>query len=96
MSTYDWVLWLNLTNIALGVVVVLAILVVAYGVVWEIVIRHKKSQALRNVNAELETMLRQEFSHSLQVPELGLTMADGGEHVTSTGKPKPKDEKGRK
>jgi hypothetical protein len=40
-------------------------------------------------------MLREEFSHSLRVPELGLTMADGGEHQ-ETSTDKPKEEKKRK
>ena len=35
MSDYDWVFWLNVANIALSVVVVLAVLVVAYGLAWE-------------------------------------------------------------
>lgn len=92
MSNYDWVFWLNLTNIALGVVVVLAVLVVAYGVVWELVIRHRKHSGLHDVDQEMQTMLHDEFSHSLPVPELGLTMADGGERVKPAPK-KPADEK---
>jgi len=87
MSNYDWVFWLNLTNIALGVIVVLAILLVAYGVVWELVRRHKKHSGLRDMNAEMDAMLHNEFAHSFPVPELGLTMADGGEHVKSDSKP---------
>jgi hypothetical protein len=83
MSNYDWVFWLNVTNIALGVVVVLAVLLVAYGVFWELVVRRKKHAALRDVDGEMQSMLRDEFSHSMRVPELGLTMADGGEHLHS-------------
>jgi hypothetical protein len=94
MSNYDWVFWLNVTNIALGVVVVLAVLLLAYGVVWELVIRHKKRHGVRDVNAEMQAMLQKEFSHSFQVPELGLTMADGGEHVKSAStEPKPEAKK---
>ena len=92
MSNYDWVFWLNLTNIALGVIVVLAVLLVAYGVVWELVLRHKKHAALNDANAEMSAMLQDEFGHSLAVPELGLTMADGGEHVKSTSE-KPAEDK---
>lgn len=92
MSNYDWVFWLNVTNIALGVIVVLAVLLGAYGVVWELVIRHKKHSGARDVNAEMQAMLRDEFGHSLAIPELGLTMADGGEHVKAEEK-KPADEK---
>jgi hypothetical protein len=92
MSNYDWVFWLNLTNIALGVIVVLAMLLVAYGVVWEVVMRHKKQSGLRDMNAEMNSMLHDQFAHSFPVPELGLTMADGGEHV-KTASTQPKDEK---
>lgn len=95
MSNYDWVFWLNVTNIALGVIVVLAVLLVAYGVIRELVIRHKKPSGVRDVNAEMQALLRDEFGHSLAVPELGLTMADGGEHrkpeeKKSTGEQKSK------
>jgi len=92
MSNYDWVFWLNVTNIALGVIVVLALLLVAYGVVWELMIHHKKQNGLQDVDAEMNTMLKGQFAHTLRVPELGLTMADGGEHVKPTGK-KPAQEK---
>jgi hypothetical protein len=92
MSNYDWVFWLNVTNIALGVIVVVALLLVAYGVIWELVIRHKKHHGLRDMNEEMQAMLHDEFAHSMTVPELGLTMADGGEHVKSTPK-KPAEEK---
>ena len=81
MSHYDWVFWLNLTNIGLGVVVLLAVLLVAYGVVWELVLKYRKSHNLAHLDAELQTMVHDEFSHSLSVPELGLTMADGGEQL---------------
>jgi len=92
MSNYDWVFWLNVTNIALGVIVVLAVLLVAYGVIWELVIRHKKQSGVRDVNAEMQAMFKNEFGHSLAVPELGLTMADGGEHVKPE-ETKPTNEK---
>jgi hypothetical protein len=93
MSSYDWVFWLNVTNIALGVVVVLAVLLVAYGVIWELLARHKKHAGLHDVDAEMQSMLRDEFSHSLQVPELGLTMADGGEHLHSADETPKKETK---
>jgi hypothetical protein len=94
MSHYDWVFWLNLTNIGLGVVVFLAVLVVAYGVVWELVLKYKKARSLANLDAELQTMARDEFAHSLAVPGLGLTMADGGERLKpSPSKPNEKKHK---
>jgi hypothetical protein len=93
MSHYDWVFWLNLTNIALGIVVVLALLLVAYGVVWEVMIRRKKQAGLRDMDAEMQSMLNKEFSHTLTVPELGVTMADGGEHVKPASPKQPKEKK---
>lgn len=95
MSHYDWVFWLNLTNIALGIVVVLALLLVAYGVIWEVVIRRKKHAGMRDMDAEMDSMLKREFSHTLTVPELGVTMADGGEHVKPASQ-KPAEEKKQK
>jgi hypothetical protein len=95
MFHYDWTFWLNLTNIALGVVVFLALLLVGYGVIWEVVIRRKKHAGLRDMDSEMESMLNKEFSHSLSVPELGLTMADGGEHLKPASQ-KPAEEKKQK
>jgi hypothetical protein len=95
MSNYDWVFWLNVTNIALGVVVVLAVLVVAYGLAWELVIRHKKHRGLRDMDGEMQTMLRDEFAHTMHVPELGLTMADGGEHAKPSSKKPVKEKKSK-
>jgi len=94
MSNYDWVFWLNVTNIALGVVVVLAVLLVAYGIIWELAIRHKK-HGLHDVDQEMQAMLHNEFSHSLSVPELGLTMADGGEHVKLSSEESPEAKKSK-
>ena len=88
MAKDDWVFWLNLTNIALGVVVFLAVLVVAYALVWELVSRHKKPRNLTNLDEELEAMLRDGRS----VPGLGVTMADGGERI----KPLPEQSAGKK
>ena len=93
MSNYDWVFWLNLTNIALGVVVVLAVLTVGYGVIWELVLRHRKHSGLRDLNKEMQTMLQNEFAHTMPVPELGLTMADGGEHLKPSPNKPPEPKK---
>jgi hypothetical protein len=78
MPNDDWVFWLNLTNIALGLVVVLAVLVTAYGVVWELVSRRKKQRGPSNLDEELNVMMQGEFAHGLPVQGLGMTMADGG------------------
>lgn len=75
MPKDDWVFWLNVTNIALGIVVLLAVLIVAYALVWEFLSRYKKSHNVANLDEELAAMLHDGRS----VPGLGVTMADGGE-----------------
>ncbi len=61
-------LWLNFTNIALGLVTLVCVIVVLAGVVHELGHRlsHRKSLA---------------DDHAFRTPELGLTMADGGERI---------------
>ena len=80
MPNENWVFWLNITNLVLGVVVILAALAVGYGLVWEFVLRHKKAHcATANVDVEFQKLMQDEFAHSMPVPELGFTMADGGD-----------------
>jgi hypothetical protein len=77
MPKDDWVFWLNLTNIVLGAVVVVAVLIVAYAVVWELLSRHKKSLEMTKQDEELAALLQ----YGRSVPGLGLTMADGGDPI---------------
>lgn len=82
MAGENWTMWLNITNFALGIVTVVALLVVFSAVGWDLLVR-KTGRApqvdLRNIDADLKALLH--GSHSLSVPGLGLTMADGGERV---------------
>jgi flagellar biosynthesis/type III secretory pathway M-ring protein FliF/YscJ len=89
MPNEDWIYWLAITNVALVVVVLLVALVVAYAVVSELMRRRKKPRAATNMDEELSTMLHGEFAHRLSVPEVGMTMADGGIRVTSLPKQPP-------
>ena len=62
-------LLLNVANAALGIVTVVFVAIVAWGVVSELWGRfHARAAAPAD-------------HHVFAVPELGLTMADGGEHV---------------
>jgi len=84
MAGENWTMWLNITNFALGMVTVVALLVVFFAVGWDLLVR-KAGRAparldLRNIDEELQALLHA-GSHSLSVPGLGLTMADGGERV---------------
>jgi hypothetical protein len=72
--------WLNFVNIALGLATLLCLLAVLGG-----------------VGAEFAGWLRRtratEDDHALSTPELGLTMADGGERLAreaDSGRPKTK------
>lgn len=80
MPKDDWVFWLNITNIALGVIVVMAVLMVAFAVVSELVSRRRKSLTVANHDAELAAMLQ----YGRSVPGLGVTMADGGDPLKAS------------
>jgi len=72
-------LWLNYTNLGLGLVVVACIAVVAYGFALEIVARTRKATSPDVDHQVRELFANMEGSHTFSSPELGLTMADGGE-----------------
>ena len=77
MPKSDWVFWLNVTNIALGVVVILAVLLVVSTVIWEVVRRPKKSGDRASAGEAPEGLV----PDGRLVPGLGVTMADGGERI---------------
>lgn len=90
MAGENWVFWFNLTNFALGIITVLAILVVIGAVGWDLFglwVRKARKSDVPDVGAVNMARLMSEVRaswgepHSLTVPELGLTMADGGEKV---------------
>ena len=79
----DWTFWLNVTNAALGLVVLGAVAIVGF-VMFRAYLQAKEPQAqTAGVGAQLAAMLRDD-SHHMIVPELGLTMADGGEKKPET------------
>ena len=76
-STY----WLNLTNAALGIVVLICCFAVGFGVVQEVLARRKKKAALSAVDREVADLVNSYDGHTFHLPELGITMADGGEDL---------------
>jgi len=60
--------WLDFTNIALGLVTLVCVIAVLAGVVHELSQRFARRRRLAD-------------DHALETPELGLTMADGGERI---------------
>ena len=99
MAGENWTFWLNMTNFALGMITVLALVVVFGAVGWDLLVykvhhaRKVGSMDLSKFDEDLRAMLQ--GSHSLSVPGLGLTMADGGERVEPS-KPEDSDQKTRK
>jgi hypothetical protein len=61
--------WLNFTNIALGLVTLVCVLVVVGGVARELLHRYERRALARDDD------------HAFATPGLGVTMADGGERV---------------
>ncbi len=86
MAGEDWTMWLNITNFALGLVTLIAVLVVFFAVGWDLLVRKvgkAREVNLNNIDADLKALL-QGGSHSFSVPEFGLTMADGGERIEAS------------
>ena len=83
MAGENWTMWLNITNFALGIVTLIALLVVLFAVGWDLLVRkiaRTPELDLRSMDADLNAVLHG-GSHIFSVPELGLTMADGGERI---------------
>jgi hypothetical protein len=77
-STY----WLNVTNIALGIVTLICCIAVGVGIVQELAARRRKSLASTALDREVADLVSSYGDgHAFQVPGLGLTMADGGEEL---------------
>jgi hypothetical protein len=96
MAAENWVFWLNMTNLALGIVTVLAILVVVGAVGWELLDRWvEKIPVTDNLDANLWTMFRDD-PHTLSVPGLGFTMADGGEKIKPSEEQSSEEKPSRK
>lgn len=81
-STY----WLTIMNIGLGVVTAICCLAVAFGVVQELAARRQKKTALDAEVSGLAGVFGD--GHAFGLPQLGLTMADGGEPVAKKDAPR--------
>ena len=88
-STY----WLTVMNVALGVVVLLCCAAVAFGVVQELAARSRKRAAAAGLDREVSDLVTAYDGHAFHVPELGLTMADGGEPIDPKTSVRPDREK---
>ncbi len=66
-------IWVDLTNIALGLATLICLGIVAYAIVKDVAVRVR--QTSKSKAKELDG------AHVFEVPELGLTMTDGGEKL---------------
>lgn len=85
--------WLNVMNAALGIVVVACCLIVAYGVVQELAARRRKRAVAAGLDREVSDLVAAYDGHAFHSPELGLTMADGGEPINKEAAARPEREK---
>ncbi|MBK8597282.1 MAG: hypothetical protein IPP07_05335 [Holophagales bacterium] len=76
------ILWLNLTNAGLGLATLAGIGVLAWSAVRELAERAKSRVSVHALDP-----------HSAFIPELGLTMADGGEKIDEDEKRAKEEEK---
>ncbi|HZT29310.1 MAG TPA: hypothetical protein VFA33_05480 [Bryobacteraceae bacterium] len=86
MTQVNWsdpqTFWLNATNLVLGLVVVICCLVVAVGIVRELIERRRKrARAMADLDREVRDLV--------DSYELGVTLADGGEPIGPKRKPQP-------
>jgi hypothetical protein len=75
-STY----WLTVTNIGLGVVVLICCGAVAFGVLQELGATRRKRAEMSQLDDEVTNLVAGfQGGHAFHIPGLGVTMADGGE-----------------
>ena len=86
----DWTYWLQMMNFAMVAVVVLAGATVLIPAFWALREKSLGRTGAQDLDQEVATMFRRE-PHRIHIPELGLTMADGGEELKSSN-----DESGNK
>ncbi len=94
MFGVDWsnsqTLWLNITNLGLGIATVLALGVLAYGLFGDLVAMRKRSHVMGKLDEDLRNLVGAgSGAHLMPVEGMGLTMADGGEPVPPAAKPAP-------
>ena len=73
--------WLTVTNIALGLVTLICCAAVALGIFQELAAKRKRSSAMSKLDHEVSDLVASYDGHAFHVPNLGLTMADGGDPI---------------
>jgi len=76
-STY----WLNVMNVALGLVTLICMAAVVVGVLQELAAKRRKVAGLSQLDREVTDLVSSYDGHAFNIPGLGVTMADGGEEL---------------
>jgi hypothetical protein len=79
-------LWLNIINLSLGLVTVVCIAAIGYGVLQDVRERARKRASDRAIERAAMNVVSGLGGHAFDMPGLGLTMADGGEPVDKSAK----------
>ncbi len=77
-------LWLNVINLSLGLVTLVCIAAIGYGVLQDVRERARKRADARSLDREVGALVSSFGDHAFHLPELGMTMADGGEPLDKT------------
>jgi hypothetical protein len=72
-------LWLNIINLSLGLVTLVCIAAIGYGVFQDVRERARKRARVRAIEREADALVSSFGDHAFDMPGLGFTMADGGE-----------------
>jgi hypothetical protein len=72
-------LWLNLINLSLGLVTLIAFAAIGYGLWQDVRAKARKRAEANAMNRAVRDLVGGFDGHAFDLPGLGLTMADGGE-----------------
>jgi hypothetical protein len=70
-------------NAVLGIVVLICCAAVGVGIVQELAVRRRKRAAMAAMDQAVSDLVAGFDAHAFEVPQLGLTMADGGTPVAN-------------
>jgi hypothetical protein len=72
-------LWLNIINLSLGLVTLVCVAAIGYGVFQDVRARARKRAIARAMDRKADALGNSFGDHAFDMPGLGFTMADGGE-----------------
>ena len=80
-------MWLNIINLSLGIVTLVCIAAIGYGVFQDVRERARKRAIARTMDREAGGVVNSLGDHAFDMPGLGFTMADGGEPLKKPAAP---------